>query len=240
MSPEMPRRTAAYVSTVVGTLANVVAQEDFVLSDPDRRVTSDFLLVRYPGSERDLLTYRDVMRVNGAELAGREERLTDLFLKPLSSIRERVARISLAAEDQVPPMLNPILVLAFLQADYQPRFAFNAVDAGAEWPPEVRAVSFVESARPTLLRQGPFGSIDVPTRGTVWIEEATGRILQTELVLGGGRSAPRVTTRFRLDERLQIMVPEVMRTQNPSGVATYSNFRRFNVQSDTEVAPPQR
>ena len=41
----------------------------------------------------------------------------------------------------------------------------------------------------------------------------------------------------RLDDRLQIMVPEQMRTENPAGIATYSNFRRFNVQTDTAVAP---
>jgi hypothetical protein len=101
-------------------------------------------------------------------------------------------------------------------------------------------VTFVETARPTLLRTGQFGDIDVPTRGTAWIEEATGRISQSELEIGSGRSATRLTTRFALDDRLQIMVPSQMRTENPSGVATYRNFRRFRVQTDTAVAPNQR
>jgi hypothetical protein len=52
-----------------------------------------------------------------------------------------------------------------------------------------------------------------------------------------GRSPTTVVTKFRVDDRLQIMVPEQMRTQNPAGVATYSNFRRFNVQTETLVAP---
>jgi hypothetical protein len=32
-----------------------------------------------------------------------------------------------------------------------------------------------------------------------------------------------------VDDRLKVLVPDVMRTQNPSGTATYSSFRRFSV-----------
>jgi len=55
-----------------------------------------------------------------------------------------------------------------------------------------------------------------------------------------GRSRPTVRVRFKLDERLQIMVPATMRSENPDGVATYSNFRRFTVRTDAGVAPDQR
>jgi hypothetical protein len=240
MSPELQRRTAAYVTTLVNGLANIVAQEEFTLSNQDRRITSDFLLVKYPGSDRDLLTFRDVTHVNGKAVASREQQLVDLFIKPFDVIRDRVRQITSAAEEHVPSQLNPLFVLAFLQGDFQSRFELTVRDAGREWPPQVRAVTFVETARPTLLRTGQFGDIDVPTRGTAWIEEATGRISQSELEIGSGRSATRLTTRFALDDRLQIMVPSQMRTENPSGVATYRNFRRFRVQTDTAVAPNQR
>ena len=135
---------------------------------------------------------------------------------------------------------NPLFVLAFLQGSLQPRFQLTVSDAGPQWPPEVKAVAFVETARPTMLRAGPFGEQDVPARGTAWIEEGTGRILQTELQVGSGRSTATVVTRFRLDERLQITVPELMRTQNPAGVATYSNFRRFNVHTESAIDSPQK
>ena len=206
-----------------------------------RRVTSEFLLVRYPGSDRDLLFFRDVSHVNGAVPPDRQQRLIDLFLSPMTRVRDRVREITLAAEQHVPPALNPIYVLAFLQADFQGRFELTTSDAGQEWPREVKAVSFVETARLTLLRAGPLGDLDVPARGTAWIEEGTGRILQTELqVVVSGRTPTTIVTRFRLDDRLQIMVPEQMRTRNPDGVAVYSNYRRFTVQSETEVAPVQR
>lgn len=240
IAPDLQLRTASYVARVVGSLGNVVATEQFTLADPDRRVTSDFLLVRYPGSVRDLLSFRDVTHVNGAAVDGREEQLVSLFVKPVGLIRERVRQITLAAEAHVPPVLNPIFGLAFLQPDFQSRFELTVNDAGGDWPAQVKAVEFVEIARPTLLRAGPLGDLDLPTRGTAWLEEATGRILQTDVQVGSGRNAPAMVTRFRVDDRLQILVPELMRTRNPDGVATYSNFRRFNVQTDTTIPDPPR
>jgi len=96
----------------------------------------------------------------------------------------------------------------------------------------------VEIGRPTLLRTGAFGDFDAPTRGTAWIEEGTGRILQTELQVGRGKSMPTMVTTFKLDERLQVMVPVEMKTENPDGHAVYSNFRRFEVATDSIVQPP--
>jgi len=163
----------------------------------------------------------------------------ELFLnEPAESLRDLARRIMANADPHVPSAFNPIFVIGFLQSDYQWRFNLTVGDAGAEWRREVKAVSFVEVGRPTLLRTGPFGDLDAPTQGTAWIEEGTGRILQTELQIGRGRSAPKMITKFGLDERLQVMVPTEMRTQNPDGVATYSNFRRFEADADSAVHPP--
>jgi hypothetical protein len=238
ITPDMQRRTASYVAQVFNNLSNVVGQEDFALKGPDRQVRSDFLLVRYPGSNRDLLSFRDVTLVNGVPLPNRQERLADLFLKPIDMVRDRVRQITLAAENHVPPVFNPIFVLAFLQADFQGRYEMTVNDAGAEWPAQVKAVTFIERARPTLLRAGPLGDQDVPTRGIAWVEEGTGRLLQSELQIGTGRSAMKALTKYKLDDKLQIMVPDEMRTENPSGVATYSNFRRFTVETQFVVPVP--
>ena len=238
ITPELQYRTGVYIAGVVNGLANVVAQEDFELSKPNRRVTSDLLLVRYPGSVRDLISYRDAAQLNGTAIAGRDERLLDLFVKPTEGRRERARRIMLSADAYVPSVFNPIFVVGFLQSDFQSRFELTVNDAGADWPREVKAVSFVEIGRPTLLRTGAFGDFDAPTRGTAWIEEGTGRILQTELQVGRGKSMPTMVTTFKLDERLQVMVPVEMKTENPDGHAVYSNFRRFEVATDSIVQPP--
>ena len=238
VSPELQRRTAAYVAGVVNGLANVVAQEEFTLRGPDRRVIADLLLVRYPGSRRDLIPYRDVAQLNGKPIEGREQRLVDLFVKPTEALREQARQIMLSADAYVPSAFNPMFVLGFLQSDFQGRFELTVNDAGSDWPREVKAVTFVEVARPTLLRTGLFGDFDAPTRGTAWIEEGTGRILQTELEIGRGRSAPKMVTKFSVDARLQVTVPVEMRTENPDGVARYSAFRRFGVETDAAIPVP--
>ena len=235
ITPRLQQLTAAYVAGVVNGLANLVGQEEFTLSKPDRKVTSDLLLVRYPGTRRDLISYRDVSHLNAKVVEGREQRLVDLFVKPTDALREQARQIMSSADAYVPSVFNPIFVLGFMQSDFQSRFELTVNDAGAEWPREVKAVAFVEVGRPTLLRTGPFGDLDAPTRGTAWIEETTGRILQTELEVGRGRSMPKMITKFRLDDRLQVTVPVEMRTENPDGQATYSNFRRFGVQTDTVI-----
>jgi hypothetical protein len=239
ITPEMQRQTATYVAQVVGNFTNVMGTEDFVLKSPDRRVTSNVRLVPHPGSERDLLFFRDVTHVNGAAVPDRLERLTDLFQKPVALVSDRVRQITLAAENYVPPIFNPIFVLASLQADFQGRYEWAVTEAGSEWSTQVKAVTFVERARPTLQRAGPLGDQDVPTRGTAWIEEGTGRVLQTELQVGSGRSTIKALTTFKLDDRLQIMVPDTMRTENPSGVATYSNFGQAAVRTQFVVPDPK-
>ena len=238
MSPELKHLTGTYVAGVVNGLANVVAQEEFELSKPNRRVTSDLLLVRYPGSQRELIPYRDVAQVNGKPLPGREQQLLELFVTPTDTLRERARRIMASADAHVPSVFNPMFVLGFLQSEYQNRFELTVNDAGPDWPREVKAVTFVETGRPTLLRSGPFGDFDTPTRGTAWIEEGTGRILQTELEVGRGRGVPTMVTKFKLDDRLQVTVPVEMRTQNPEGLASYTNYRRFAVATDTAIPPP--
>jgi VWFA-related protein len=237
ISQRLQESTAAYVAQMVNGLGNVVALEEFTLSGPNRRVASDLLLVRYPGRVRDLISYRDVTQVNGKPLPGREQRLLELFA-PTDAFREQAKKIMESGSAYVPTAFNPMFVLGFLQTDFQRRFEFTVNEAGPEWPREVKAVTFAEIGRPTLLRAGQFGDVDAPSRGTAWIEEATGRILQTELEIGRGRSAPKMTTKFRLDDRLQVTVPVEMRTENPDGVATYTNFRRFGVETDTTIPVP--
>jgi VWFA-related protein len=239
ITPQLQRLTANYVAGVVKGLSSLVAEEEFILKKPDRRVTSDLWLVGYPGTQRDLLPFREVAVVNGKPLPGREQGRLDLFISPTDRLRDQVRTIMLSGEAYVPLAFNPMFVLGFLQSDFQARFQFTVNDAGKDWSPEVKAVTFVEVGRPTLLREGIFGDIDVPTRGTAWIEETTGRILQTELEVGRGRSAPTMVTKFGLDDGLQVTVPVEMRTRNPDGIATYTNFRQFGVETVTNVPLPR-
>ena len=75
---------------------------------------------------------------------------------------------------------------------------------------------------------------DVKTKGLVWIDPGTGRILKSELdaqIRRGLRA--RITTAYAPDERLQMWVPARMteryeiESRTITGEATYTNFRRF-------------
>ena len=80
--------------------------------------------------------------------------------------------------------------------------------------------------------------------GRVWVDDVTGRVMKTELELR--QSLPRfistIVTTFVFDERLQLAVPAEMRDSYPgyrdmTGVATYGQFRSFQVRTAEEVRP---
>lgn len=234
-------RVAAYIVPWVTSLANVVAQEEFELVTSRRttaRVRSEFLFVQDPVTSRDWLMFRDVVAVNDVTRGDREERLRKLFLEPPQDFVRRAREITLDSSAHVPVVLNPYFAVSFLQRNYQPRFRLGTKPAGGDWQPGVVALTFVETARPTLLRIGASGEQDAPARGTAWIELATGRVLATEMEVRTGRVTTTLRTTFAPDERLGIMVPRRMRTTEPDGEATYTNFRRFNVRTEAEVKEP--
>jgi hypothetical protein len=78
----------------------------------------------------------------------------------------------------------------------------------------------------------------------MWIEQATGRVVKTELQLGNTSYPLRIVTTFTFDEDLGINVPSQMEDWYPDGAgefrgkATYGKFRRFQVQTEESVAPP--
>jgi hypothetical protein len=77
----------------------------------------------------------------------------------------------------------------------------------------------------------------VPARGRVWIDTATGEILQTFLELNDrhGRITARMTVRYGQHTAFDVLVPVEMREtytseltgEQVTAVAAYSNFRKF-------------
>jgi len=230
---ELQRRTGEYVKQFTASLANLVGQEDMQIRD--RKVNSDILLVRYPGSLTDLLFYRDVRSVNGAERANHAEHLLDMFQKNFDSAVGRANQISSDGAEFVPTVLNPLYAIAFLQPHYQAHFKIDERGADSQWPRHTKVLAFQETTKPTILRAGMMRELDVPTRGTAWVEESTGRVLQTELQIRHQDGVTTIKTTFKMDDRLQVMVPTSMQATKPEGRATYSNFRRFIVQIDEAI-----
>ena len=229
---DVSQRVAGYLRAYIENLSILVAKEEFSFRWPkERTIRSDFLLVQYPGAPRNLIPLRDVLDVDGVPIPNRHARLMELFERDFVSARRRADEITLLGTAYVPAVLNPLFVIAFLQEEYQARFRLGVKDAGRGWPEDVAALTFLETARPTLLRVSRTSDANVPTRGTAWIETSTGRILQTELQLNDRGRIRTLVTSFVMDERLGLMVPKEMRSTDPLGLAVYSDFRRFDVNS---------
>jgi hypothetical protein len=128
---------------------------------------------------------------------------------------------------------EPTLALLFLDEHHRHRFSF--APSGEQTLDGTRVVryDFTERARPTVIRNG---NRDVPTRGTLWIDPANGRILLTSLRVADAdaRLQGRMTVRYGPASGFEMLVPLEMREwySSPDGeeittIASYSDFRRF-------------
>jgi hypothetical protein len=260
---ELLAREAAYLREFVTRFAGVVAEERYVQDSrmvPRARtrgaavrsqlftrhveLMSDFLLVKLKESG-EWHVFRDVFDVNGEPVRDRDERLTRLFLDPSTSVIEEAnaialegARYNLAGAERT--INNPLLVLAFLQAAYQPRFRFSLNTSPKEAGPGIWVLEYKEQTRPTIIREQPNG--DLAAKGRIWIESESGRVVKTELAV---TELDNIVTSFRFDERFQIAVPYEMReefwtnSESIVGVASYSRFRRFGVTTEEEFQDPR-
>ena len=241
----------AYQLRFVGAFENVVAEETYVqeMSTPRRKRTikSDYLFVKYPDVV-GLMALRDPFEVDGKAVrdAASADRMMKLFTSPVPNavlraraLAEEGARYNLL---DIGTMNNPVATMAFLQANYRPRFRWNLAGIEKDLGPTIRTVRFQEFQVPSILRIG--ANQDLLCRGLIWIDETDGRVVKTRLQAGPFIVPPEVVTTFRHDEALGIDVPAEMkdwypdRTGEVRGTATYGRFRRFKVQTDEKVEKP--
>ena len=239
-------------STLTGSLRGVGSEEE------RRRLRSDFLLVRPEGDDR-YHEFRDVFEVNGRPVRDRQERLTRLFLDESASAAAQIqgivnesARYNIGNIERT--LNTPTLALLVLHPDYQPRFRFSLAAGGAPMlplgadhvpsPASVWVVEF-EEVWPNTLVRGENGK-DLPAEGRFWIEPTTGRVMVSELIIDDPYVRAVVDVVYRPDPVIGHLVPIEMRERyrnrrygaRVDGTATYSRFRRFEVQVQ-ESAPIQ-
>jgi len=209
------------------------------------RVTlvSDFLLVQVPGE--GWTPFRDVFERNGQKVRDREERLTKLFIEGASrSSFDQARQIMLESSryniGSIERTINmPTLPLVFLTPALRDRFRF---ELGKRDPEEGTIVEFHEVRTPTYVsdREGH----DMPSTGRYWLDEKTGAIRRTELDVVHSPVEAHIKVAYRLDDGLALWVPARMEeryrdrrtTSEVRGVATYSRFRKFQVNTSEEIA----
>ena len=229
-----------------------------------RLLESEYGIIQLPG-DLEWLGFREVLAVDGKPIPDSAHRLAQLFadtvrLKPDTTYDttdgRRSATLSQArriAEESARYNIGPIyrtindpsFVLEFLDARNSHRMRFSK--GGEETVGDTRAwvIRFQETGRPTIIQTRD--RRDQPAQGRAWIEPATGRILRAEASVqpgfGAGNFIGTIDVTFDHDEKLGFAVPARMTEKYTnrnlvvvsSGEATYSNYRRFTVDTEENV-----
>jgi hypothetical protein len=239
---------SAYELKFIGGFENVVAEEVYVqeMSSPHRKRTikSDFLFVKYPDVVGSM-ALRDPFEVDGKPVrdAASADRMMKLFTSPVPDAVLRARRLADEGARynllDIGTLNNPVVAMVFLQPNYRPRFRFNLAGIEKDLGPTIRTVRFEEFRVPSILRGG--ANQDMLSRGLIWVDEQTGRVVKTRLQVGPFRVPPEIVTTFRHEEDLGIDVPAEMQDWYPDrsgdirGVATYGRFRRFQVKTEETI-----
>jgi hypothetical protein len=206
-----------------------------------RVLVSDFLLVKRQDG-KDWLQFRDVREVDGRAVGERDQRLTELFLQPWDTALEQAQRIASDGARynlvDIGTINYPLIAMAFFQPIYRARFEFSIGGLEREARLGLRVIAFRETNAKATIVAGARSS------GRAWVDDATGRVMKTELQLQHSlqRFVSTITTSFVVDERLQLAVPAEMRDSysgylDMTGVATYGRFRSFQVRTEETVRP---
>jgi hypothetical protein len=244
--PALLDRLGKYVNQYERDMAAVVLEENYVQevsqingSFGDKRVLrSDFLLSK--AGDLGWVAFRDVFEVDGKEVRDRNDRLVQLFVKPTSDSKELLNKIVAESARLNVGWVNrninvPTMVLQFARSAEQHRSEFRRGGTSEMTGIEAREIRFQEKGLPRMI-----GTRDgAAAQGRFWIEEATGRVVKTELRVGTGNTSAVVTVVYENQPKLKLWLPTLMteRYATPrqpviTGRATYQNFRQFSVSTE--------
>ncbi len=258
---DLLRRAGAWVQRFAEDSTSVVAEERYeqeyrVKDDGGARIerrslVSEVVLVAAPEDQAKRgypwVQFRDAIEVDGRELPEHRGRLERLFKDASAASYARArALIEESARYNIGPLVReinvPSFALFFLYPGNQGRVRFERVGVETAGDARTDIVTFRERQRPTLIRSATHE--DRPAHGTVWIDDATGRVLKTDLQVDPDRHwATQVEVTYALDARLDAWVPMSMHERHQRSrdeyvdcTARYSNYRRF-VTSGRMIVP---
>ncbi len=266
-----------YVVRYQKEISSVVAEEHYV-QDADksdrpfvthRELKSDLLLLHTgeaSGVAGGYVQFRDVFDVDGDAVRDRSDRLMKLFVnapgddqraakRQAAQIMNESARYNIGSIER---NINvPLLTLLLLDPAYQSHFKFSVslehkgtprglpktpafALAGDAWELE-----FDEIGAPTIIRGD---NQDAKSRGRVWIDPDTNRVLITELVNEAKTVRSTIRVSFQSEPVAGFLLPVEMRERYErkngfykfDGAATYSNYRRFSVSTTEDIGKPSQ
>jgi hypothetical protein len=245
---DVVRLAADYVAEYQRQLTAIVADEEYaqrVRRDPQEagvtsRTTAGEVFFIFTEAGRGWMAIRDVRTVDGAPVAERADVREILRTLPAGQVADRMrsynARFNIG---RITRNINePTLALLSLDEGHRSRFRFSTTAREARDGRELIWLAFQERDRPTLIRGLDRATIFV--KGKLLVEASNGRIWESRLTTTVDGLNVELTTEYRFDERLGLMLPAVFREhyarEKRAGAfeavdceATYSNFRRFEV-----------
>ncbi len=246
-------RVHAYLAEYAKQLPAIIATERYQqrigsgMRRNQRVLVSDYGLIQVQG-DSEWLGFREVLAVDGKPVTDSARRLAELLAKPSARALQQARRIAEeSARYNIGPIVrtinDPAIVLELLDKRHRERMRFSrngetaTVNGTRAW-----IVRFQEVGGPTVIRTPDLK--DLPVRGRAWVDPAGGRVLRADVVLelGFGVTGTLDVT-FEYDERLGFAVPSKMTERYTnrnlvavsSGEATYSNYRRFTVDTEENI-----
>jgi hypothetical protein len=234
-------RLSAYLTQYEPLISEVIADEVMTQRDRfaarsrygvSRRLKSEVAFMRLPGGG-EWMGFRLVHEVNRRPVSDQQTRLQQLLSATGDEYRRgiAIARESARHNLGVSRTTNvPLLAFHLLHPRNRGRFTYEKHGLERVTGRQLRRIDFTERVVPTIIQTSLGG--DVPSRGSIWLDEATGAVYETVVVDRDGGPA-RLEVTFTMDNTLGILVPQRMREVFPlsgavgEGDARYSNFRRF-------------
>lgn len=249
---EVLTRVHAYLTAYAKQLPAMIATERYQqrfgsgMRRSQRLLISDYGLIQVQG-DSEWLGFREVLSVDGKPIADSARRLAELLAKPSPHALQQARRIAEeSARYNIGPIVrtinDPAVVLELLDRRHRDRMRFVRGDDDSVGGVRAWTLRYQEVGGPTIIRTREYK--DLPVRGRAWVEPQTGRILRADAAidLGFGVTGTLDVT-FELDERLGFAVPSKMTERYTNrnliavstGEATYSNFRRFTVDTEENI-----
>jgi hypothetical protein len=242
---------ARYLADYEREITAIVAEESYlqeVLFENRRRHLRSDLLVLHDATT-GWIGFRDVFDVDKRPVRNRSQRLMNLFLEPRRDAVEQAKRIvdegtryNLSPRRvQLRRTINmPLTPLYFLRQQNQRRSTFG-LDLSAE-PDEhgAVAVGFTEHAQPRIISTPD----RAPARGAFWIQPGSGRVVTAVLIIETLETLATIHVAFTEQPTFDMWLPATMDEEYVVGTrgrvvghAEYSNFRRFRVDTTTDIQP---
>jgi len=257
------QRATDYVARYEAELGNLIGAEQYLQTSiwldngrppriakrMQRRTSSDFLIIQI-GPEWAAL--RKVNRVDGLKVAQVQPSFEDVFDNSPQANARRIEDMKRESTEHnigdIRREMNlPTFALKVLRKSEVTRFYFERsgskkIDGIQTW-----VVRFREQSGRSLV-VGANGET-LYSKGTLWIEPETGRVLQTELELENRYiKVPvkgTILVTYGTAKKVGILVPTFMSEHYESEFNTvdcradYSNFRPFEVDVKFEIKPPE-